>query len=154
MISGITGKASFTCSKCGEAYSLEHDDFDFNAESGSEKGMGVETQYVSEHEFECDECGQEISIKFEVWEYPVGAINHTTHSATGANNVESEFDFIYSPEEPSEEDENNRVVGAVAGGAILGASLGGPVGAIIGGILGGILGDSVNKSKKEGGKNG
>ncbi|PLX95653.1 MAG: hypothetical protein C0620_03875 [Desulfuromonas sp.] len=108
MISGITGKATFSCSKCGAVYSLKRDDFDFNAESGSERGMGAETQYVSEYEVECNDCGQEISIKFEVWEYPVGAINHTTHSVTGANDVESEFDFMSSPEKSSGEDENNR----------------------------------------------
>jgi predicted RNA-binding Zn-ribbon protein involved in translation (DUF1610 family) len=154
MITGITGKAEFTCSNCGKEYSLEHDDFDFQAESGSERGMGEETQYVSEHIQQCDSCGQEIAIKFEVWEYPVGIINYTTHSSNGASNVSSEFDFVYSKDEEEGEEENGRVVGAAAGGAILGASLAGPFGALIGGIVGGLLGDSVNKSKKGGGKNG
>lgn len=153
MITGITGKASFTCKKCGTVYSLKGDDFDFNAESGSERGMGNETQYISEHEFECAVCKQKITLTFEVWEYPVGVINYTTHTASGASKVKSEFHFVQSSDDDAEE-ENTRVVGAVAGGAILGASLGGPVGAIIGGIIGGVLGDSVNKTKKGGGSNG
>jgi len=154
MIEGITGQANFCCSQCGKTYSLGKNDFDFQAESGSERRMGEETQYASEYEQTCESCGQEICIKFEVWEYPVGILNDSTHSETGASNVEHEFEIIHTSEEPNQEDESNRVVGAAAGGAILGASLGGPFGALIGGVIGGILGDSVNKSKKGGGDNG
>jgi len=153
MITGITGKASFICKKCGTVYSLKGDDFDFNAESGSERGMGNEIQYISEHEIECAVCDQKIMLTFEVWEYPVGVINYTTHTASGASKVKSEFHFVHSSDAAAEET-NTRIVGAAAGGAILGASLGGPVGAIIGGIVGGIFGNSVNKSKKGGGNNG
>jgi hypothetical protein len=148
----IAGKAKFVCSKCGQAYSLEPDDFNFQTESTSQRNMGKEQLIASENEYQCN-CGQEINIKFEVWEYPEGVINDTDHSADGASNIESEFEFIYPNEKTNSEDENNRVLGAATGGAILGGSLGGPVGAIVGGILGVLLGDSVNKSKK-GGENG
>ena len=154
MIEGISGQATFCCGQCGKSYSLTENDFDFQAESGSERGMGEETQYASEHEQVCESCGKEIYVKFEVWEYPVGIVNSSTHTETGASNVESDFDIIHSPEEQEQEEESNRVVGAAAGGAILGASLGGPVGALIGGVIGGILGDSVNKSKKGGNDDG
>jgi predicted RNA-binding Zn-ribbon protein involved in translation (DUF1610 family) len=153
MTTGITGQSKFSCSKCGTEYSLKNEDFDFQAESGSERNMGVETQYVSDYEQSCDSCGQEIKITFEVWEYPVGVINYTTYTASGVSNVESEFSFICSDKEKSHDENSNRLLGVAAGGAILGASLGGPVGALIGGIIGGMLG-SVNKSEKKGGKNG
>lgn len=150
----ITGKASFYCSKCGTKYSLKQEDFDFQAESCSERGMGEETQYAFEYQRQCDSCDQDIEIKFEVWEYPVGIVNDiVVESHAGASNVKSEITFDHA-EDKEPDDENNRLIGAVAGGAILGGSLGGPFGALVGAFVGGVLGDSVNKSKKDGGENG
>jgi len=150
----ISGTASFCCSKCNASYSLGDDDFHFQVESSSERGMGQETQYISEYVNECESCGQRIHIEFEVWEYPVGVINLIQKSEDGVVNTKCEFEFISSLDESNHEEGSTRVVGAVAGGAILGASLGGPFGAVIGGVIGGFLGDSVNKSKKDGINNG
>ena len=150
MIEGITGSASFRCSNCGHVHSLHPEDFDFSAESGSNRSMGQETLYVSYHNQACDHCGQEIEIRFEVWEYPTGIVNHSAHEATGATDVSDSFYYQHVPDTYVVENGNNRVVGAAAGGAILGASLGGPAGALLGGIIGALLGDSVNKSGKGG----
>lgn len=146
MNTGIRGSADFSCSQCGKRYSLHGGNLEFYAESGSERGMGDETQYVSDFGMQCSNCGNPISIKFEVWEYPVGVVNYISHSETGASDVDCEFDITYYPD--SDDESSTRVVGAAAGGAILGASLGGPFGALIGGAIGALLGDSVNKSKK------
>lgn len=150
----VTGAATFSCSKCVHQYDVEAEQLDFQPESSSERGMGTETQHVSEYEEHCRSCGQPISIRFEVWEYPVGVLNHSKHSESGASSVRSEFQLTHVDSVVSKDDESNRVVGAIAGGAILGASLGGPAGAVIGGFIGAMLGDSVNKSKKSGGRNG
>lgn len=150
----VTGTATFSCSKCGQQYTLKADQLDFQPESSSERGMGKETQHVSEHEDYCNSCGQPMSIRFELWEYPVGVVNYSTHSESGASSVRNEFHLTYVDSVVSNDAESSRVVGAIAGGAILGASLGGPAGAIIGGVIGAMLGDSVNKSKKSGGAGG
>lgn len=50
MIKGITAKAYFSCSKSGEEYELEIDDLEFQAESGTMRSMGEETQYVADFE--------------------------------------------------------------------------------------------------------
>lgn len=149
MSEGIKGTASFQCSNCHHEYKLSSEDFDFEAVSGSERGMGEETEYVSDFHSFCDECGQGINISFKVWEYPAGAINLEDHSETGAVNVQYDFQILHFSDDNSES--QNRLLGSAAGGAILGASLGGPFGAIAGGIIGVFLGDSVNKSKKGGG---
>ena len=152
MSNHIKGHATFRCGNCGEKYSLN--DFDFNPESGYGRGMGSETQHISIFEQTCDKCNYDISIEFEVWEYPEGAFNSASSLSTSATHINAEFDFVGYDEGCSNEEENTRVVGAAAGGAILGASLGGPFGALVGGVIGGILGDSVNKSNKAGDDNG
>jgi hypothetical protein len=150
MSDGILGKAKFKCKNCGCIRNLNNEDFTFDSESSSQRNMGEENQYSACIEIPCDECNQDISLNFSVWEYPVGIINDSDESAIGADILESNFDIYHRPPDEDEED-NSRVMGAAAGGAIFGASIGGPIGAIIGGIFGGIIGDSV---KKGGNKNG
>ncbi|SCA56741.1 hypothetical protein MTBPR1_30111 [Candidatus Terasakiella magnetica] len=147
----IFGKAEFSCSKCGKPHSLQDNDFDFEAINHEERQMGQETEYESHHHLECDNCNNDIELKFNVWEYPAEAFNHDDYSSSGAQITQSNFHFNHVENSPPED--KDRLIGAAAGGAILGASLGGPFGALIGGAVGAILGDSVNKSKK-GGKHG
>lgn len=99
MSDGITGEATYKCMKCGAKHFLKPDDFYFEAESGSERGMGPETQYIAEFDEPCHQCGNEINLKFEVWEYPVGIINYTNDDATGAEILYSNFDIYHRPPE-------------------------------------------------------
>lgn len=149
MTEGIKGSAYFRCSNCKCRHVLRSRDFDLEAVGGSDRGMGEEIQYAADVDIECDECGQEIHLHFDVWEYPVGAINYSDHSETGAIDVDCEFEIEHAPEEPEHDD--SRVLSAAAGGAIFGASVGGPLGALVGAVAGALMGDAVNKSKKGGG---
>lgn len=103
MSDGITGKATYKCNNCGAKHYLHDEDFYFETESGSERGMGDEVQYSYEREEECHNCGSDIQLKFEVWEYPVGIINMTNEDASGAELLESDFDIYNAP--PQEEHE-------------------------------------------------
>jgi|GEM_PF-1568229 len=103
MNDGITGKATYKCNNCGAKHYLHDEDFYFETESGSERGMGDEVQYSYEREEECHNCGSDIQLKFEVWEYPVGIINMTNEDASGAELLESDFDIYNAP--PQEEHE-------------------------------------------------
>lgn len=146
MSDGIIAEALYVCSNCGHEHSLSKDEIVFEAESGSERGMGEECQYAAYIYSQCDSCNQEIRLKFEACEYPIGILNNTNYEAFGAEILEVSIDIYHRPPEP--EEDNTRVLGAAAGGAIFGASVGGPFGALIGGIIGGIIGNSV----KDGGK--
>lgn len=97
MSDGIEGKATYQCSKCGAKHYLHDEDFHFEAQSGSERGMGEEVQYGSELETECHNCGNEMHLKFDVWEYPVGILNMTDEDASGAEILESNFDIYHAP---------------------------------------------------------
>jgi len=97
MSDGILGKATYKCNKCGAKHYLHDDDFHFEAQSGSERGMGEEVQYSYELDTECNNCGNDIHLKFEVWEYPVGILNMTDEDATGAEIIESDFNIYHAP---------------------------------------------------------
>lgn len=67
--------------------------------------MGPENLWVWKHEFECDECGNQIEIEYSVSEYPVGAFNFETINVEGATTVsEFGFDFQGGPDEDDHED--------------------------------------------------
>jgi hypothetical protein len=101
MSDGITGKATYKCENCGAKHFLHDEDFHFEAESGSVRGMGEEVQYSFELDEPCHNCDSEIHLKFEVWEYPVGIINMTNEDASGAEIIESDMDICHAP--PQEE---------------------------------------------------
>src|SRR5690554_6325750 len=110
MSDGIKGSSTYQCSKCGAKHFLRDEDFHFEAESGSERGMGQETQYVSEIDHECSKCDNDIYLKFEVWEYPVGIINMTDEDATGAEILDSSFEIYHEPPPPDEVEESVKLV--------------------------------------------
>jgi len=72
----ISGILSLKCDNCKKQHDFPAYDSDFDLSMGNERQMGTENGYSWEHEFECDECGNEIEIYYEVWEYPVGAFNN------------------------------------------------------------------------------
>ncbi|WP_412476637.1 hypothetical protein [Flavobacterium sp. TBRC 19031] len=67
--------------------------------------MGPEYQYTWETTFDCEECPNEIEITYDVWEYPVGAYNHSDIQVKGGA-VDGEFGYDFADEpEPEEFDE-------------------------------------------------
>lgn len=80
----------FECEKCHKIHKYHELDFylDFDCVGGSERNMGVENQYVAEENIECD-CGNDITIIFEVWEYPIGVHNYDSIEIEGGELIES-----------------------------------------------------------------
>lgn len=106
-MSFVTGEFSLECSKCSKEHDFLPEDVDFET-GGSERSMGPENSYIWKEDIECDgeidgeECGNEISINYEVYEYPVGALNNETVEITGGKEL-SRFDYNFH-EEPEEDD--------------------------------------------------
>ena len=149
MSDGIVAEATYVCTSCGHEHNLKQDEITFEAEAVSERGMGEENHYAAYVDLPCDNCDQEIHLRFEVWEYPTGIINYNNHEASGAEILDVDFNIYHRPPVLEEEsDDNSRVLGAAAGVAIFGASVGGLFGAVLGGLIGGLIGDSVKKGGK------
>lgn len=97
----------FKCNSCGRIHKYDESEFnlDFDCISSSERSMGTENQYEAEEHFKCS-CGNEIEVKFELWEYPEGVHNYDNIETENAKLLES-FHFtidFYNEEEEEEED--------------------------------------------------
>jgi HJR/Mrr/RecB family endonuclease len=97
------GIIKYTCNNCYDSAEITIEDFDVECISGSERGMGRESIYELLFEFECAQCKNDISLSFEVSEYPAEILNHVINNSSGAK-TEGEPEFEYLPEiyEPSD----------------------------------------------------
>lgn len=68
----------FKCGNCKFQNHVSHNELnlDFEFVGGSERGMGAENQYESNETTHCINCGIQVDIIFEIWEYPVGTHNY------------------------------------------------------------------------------
>lgn len=105
----IKGTATYKCSNCGAKHFLHNQDFFFEAESGSERGMGGEVQHSFEYYASCHNCDREIHIKFKIWEYPVGIINMINEDTKGAEILESSFNIQNKPQKEDHDEAVNLV---------------------------------------------
>lgn len=94
------------CDNCGNSIEVVSDDIDWEWEclGGDERSMGTENQYIAEHDIDCPNCGNEVHITFNVWEYPVGAYNYSDIEIDGGT-LETDFDFQDKAKPIFEEDE-------------------------------------------------
>lgn len=83
------------CDNCDHQFTVDKNDFDFdwNPIGGSERGMGPETEYECTENFECPNCGNECSVIFHVWEYPVGAYNYDEIETEGCTIEEKDINL-------------------------------------------------------------
>jgi HJR/Mrr/RecB family endonuclease len=90
--SGIIG---YTCDSCGDSGEIPIDDFSIDCAGGSERGMGPESLYDVTYEFECPSCESDISLSFQVSEYPLEVFNFALNNSTGAQTEgEPEFEYL------------------------------------------------------------
>ena len=93
----------FKCNSCGRIHKYDESEFnlDFDCIGSSERNMGTENQYQAEEHFKCS-CGNEIEVKFEVWEYPIGVHNYDSIEIESAELLNSFYFTInfFDDEEP------------------------------------------------------
>lgn len=82
------------CDGCGELFSVDSGNFDFNWEGGvvDDRGMGYEMEYEYEDSCFCPNCGKQIDLTFQVWEYPMGVFNYQNIEVDGGE-VEEPLDL-------------------------------------------------------------
>lgn len=75
------------CDKCGELFSINADDINFEWEGGQvdDRDMGPENEYVSEETCTCPNCSNQIELSFHVWEYPLGTFNYQNIEINGGD---------------------------------------------------------------------
>lgn len=73
------------CEDCDELFSVDAGDFDFFWEGGvvDDRGMGYEMEYEHKDSCICPNCGKQIDLIFQVWEYPMGVFNNQNIEING-----------------------------------------------------------------------
>jgi hypothetical protein len=92
----ITAKGTMKvrCDKCQKVHIIESEETDFEITNSQERQMGPENEYGWEESIEC-ECGNEIEITCEVWEYPEGAINNSQVTVINGTLIQDfEYDIL------------------------------------------------------------
>ncbi|WP_432696119.1 restriction endonuclease [Marinobacterium sp. YM272] len=90
----FSGIIEYTCDSCGDRGDIPVEDFVIDCVGGSERGMGPESLYDITYEFECINCDSDISLAFQVSEYPVEVFNLFINNSAGAQ-TEGEPKFEY-----------------------------------------------------------
>lgn len=76
----VKGDVKVKCSKCDEVNVIDVKDFDYEAVSSDERGMGKEVCYSAHYETSCSKCENEISVDSDIYEYPEGAVNDDSNN--------------------------------------------------------------------------
>jgi Holliday junction resolvase-like predicted endonuclease len=71
------------CEECDSENIIFGTDIEFEVTSVEERGMGEEIGYDAHEERCCQNCGNEITVRITVYEYPLGVLNYDDHSASG-----------------------------------------------------------------------
>lgn len=101
-----TSEISFECEECGLKHFTTCSELDWDEVGGSERNMGVETEYEAEYTETCAQCGNNMNITFRCWEYPAGAENYRDVTVNGVVNLQGNccVEFTTPDEEPTEDD--------------------------------------------------
>ena len=91
----IIGNATLSCNSCGKTHALDAEKIHFEFNASEDNNLEGDSRYQAAHQYNCPNCGQAISIGFEVWEFPAGATNYCYHSEQGASRVQCEFSIEY-----------------------------------------------------------
>lgn len=81
----LKGPLVVQCQKCNEVIEVSTDLELMDAE---DRPMGTEVYYSSSIEDECPKCGNDIKIDLEVWEYPLGAVEHQREFYDGVEMIQ------------------------------------------------------------------
>lgn len=96
----VEGIMTITCDKCGHVNDILAENADFENTGVVERQMGAENSYLWEDNFKCENCDNEIRVKYEVWEYPLGAFNNDSIEVDGGKYDQIfDYDFIGESED-------------------------------------------------------
>ncbi|MGI3098920.1 restriction endonuclease [Vibrio diabolicus] len=95
------GVIEASCDECGSVYKVPVKDFEVDCydSSYSENGMGQQNDYQLLYQFDCTRCGNDISLDFDVTEYPVDFLSYVINNSSGAD-CNGEPYFTYLDESP------------------------------------------------------
>ncbi len=71
----VTGQLKFKCPICGHIESVESSNAFFEEAEVHERSMGTEKCHTTKCIHTCSQCGEELELVYNIWEYPIGTRN-------------------------------------------------------------------------------
>ena len=91
----FSGEVKSICTICGYIKTTQIEDFTEECIDVSERQMGKESIYELKHQFDCSQCGNPISLCFQVSEYPIESLNIVINNSQGATTSgEPVFEYL------------------------------------------------------------
>ena len=90
------------CGACDHAFDIDIDNYDLEWElvdtfDHGDNAMGVEYHYEAVIDEECPACYDSISVKLNIWEYPVNSYNDQEIEIEGAEKIKACDISYFSP---------------------------------------------------------
>lgn len=82
-----SGTLKIECNECHTQHNLSASDFDWDCVETNTRQMGSENNYEASSDITC-ECGNEINVKINAWEYPEGVFNTDDYSIDGGKIIQ------------------------------------------------------------------
>ncbi|MEB3181372.1 MAG: HEPN domain-containing protein [Nostocaceae cyanobacterium] len=99
------GIAKLTIPETGEVFEVSPDDLDWESYcADSDRGMGAELHHYATVVFESEQEDYQVEATWNIWEYPIGAINYTNTEVEGGELLQ-DFDFYQLPHEDYTDEE-------------------------------------------------
>jgi hypothetical protein len=93
----VNGTVKLICAGCGKVNVINGVDICFDIFEINERAMGSENHYEADHNFTCN-CGKDISLIIEVWEYPIGALNCDPEYNSNGAEMDGKFEISFDAE--------------------------------------------------------
>lgn len=90
------------CSRCNHIFAISKDYYEpsISYHKHGSNGMGEEIYYSIENNIKCEVCGNIIFFGIYGFEYPIGALDSSNYSISGAKFITNpQFEILYSPED-------------------------------------------------------
>ena len=79
------------CQNCGEVFEAN---LHFECVSTNERDLGTEFDYEGIYDGACPNCGKDIYIKMESYEYPAGTVNCSGNQILDGVTVERDWELV------------------------------------------------------------
>lgn len=99
MSTKISGNVSFVCTACRHPHAIDSEAIEFAEDTSPEAEEDEYIRYVSSLEKLCQSCSNPLSVQFDVWEFPEGAVNYSYYAQVGLAKVQCEFNLEYCSQE-------------------------------------------------------
>lgn len=106
-----TGIAKLIIPETGEVFEVSSDDLDWDSDcSDPDRGMGAELLHYATITFESEQGNYQVEATWNIWEYPIGAINHIDTEVEGGELLQDFDDFQLPHEDYVDEDQLDAIL--------------------------------------------